>query len=227
MLRAKVKITDLQSEQDYLLLVAKMNLKGLLVQAAQPLAPKTQLRLSLQLEGTPQPLLMHGEVHKISENFSGAKGMIVRFLEPSREQIGLIHGFLERSEAKAPQEPSEDQPRSLPSRERTTLTDLATLSPLALKSSSPQKKKKREVSSTMDEEVLHAANPGLAGETRVYELNDIESQVRKAKRKLRFKGFFWIVGAILAALFLILFVSRPILNFLDSRFGKNQPTQSE
>lgn len=95
-MRAKVKTTVIDTGQEYLLLVAKMNLKGILVNTSQMLKPNTQLMLELKLNEQ-EPILLKGYVHKISEETSSKKGMVIAFSNPSDESKRKIQRFIDDS----------------------------------------------------------------------------------------------------------------------------------
>lgn len=196
MTRAKVKITDLKTGQEYLLLVSKMNAKGLLVTSNRTLDPKTPLKLSLQLADEEEPLKIEGEVHKIAEHPNRKKGIIIRFLNPQPYAVDRIALFLEESKTKTVEMPA-DSDSSPPSREKTALADIQSLSHLAL--SSPDRESKA-IPSTMDEEVMHSKKPGLAGDTRLYNVGNQKSPL---SRGLNFSRIFLFI---IIPLFLILAV---------------------
>lgn len=213
MLDAKVKLKDLRTGQEYLLLVAKMNLKGLLVRSSQPIAPDAPLRLALQLSDSQSPLTLRGEVHKIAQHPSGSRGVIVRFLNPSSKDLARIGAYLERFEVKT----------TPPSREKTAIGDIASISKLSLKSPD---REAGFVVSTADEEAVHAARPGLGGETRVFDIEDVRSRGRTRPGRGPVRSAFKIVafagGFILAAMIFF----RPVLRYLDERFGLRPPSPS-
>lgn len=95
-MRAKVKTTVIDTGQEYLLLVSKMNLKGILVNTSQMLKPNTQLMLELKLNEQ-DPIMLKGYVHKISEESSSKKGMVIAFANPSEEAKKKIQRFIDDS----------------------------------------------------------------------------------------------------------------------------------
>ena len=167
-----MKLTDVRSGQEYLLVATKINLKGALVETAHVLVPGSPLKLSLRLPDHGEPIDMAGEVHKVAENPGGGTGMIVRFVNASPQAIHRIEKYL--TKAPAPEAPASS------AREQTMLADINTLSRLSL---SVPADETPAVSTTMDEELMHAQRPGLSGETRLMAQADIEP--KKVARKRR------------------------------------------
>ena len=132
MLNAKVKLRNIRTGQESLLLVVKMNLKGILVRPSQPIAPDTPLLLSLQLHDDGLPLELRGEVHKIAKHPGGTSGVIIRFVNPSDRDAARILEYLKNNAPEMGTEAS-GKPRS-PSREITASTKIASISKLALSS---------------------------------------------------------------------------------------------
>jgi hypothetical protein len=220
MLNAKIKLKNLRTGQESLLLVVKMNLKGLLVKATHAIDPGTPLLLSLWL-GEGDPIEVRGEVHKITERAQGNPGIVVRFVHPSPEHLERILAYLKKY---APElgmpKPVRPPP---PSEERTTLAELNSISRLAL--SSPDRKTD-SVLSTVDEESLSADHPGLAEETRTFDILPLKpvGRRRKARSPLRSGMKLAALGTVL--LLLAVFLVLPALRYLDRRFG-SIPTEPE
>jgi hypothetical protein len=259
--RAKVKTTVVDTGQEYLLLVAKMNLKGILVNTTQILKPNTQLLLELKLNEQ-DPIILKGYVHKISQEASSKKGMVIAFSNPSDENKRKIQRFIDDSkeisaEAKidtddtdkkkgkwslrkkkeseekkeAPAKPSakkKSKAKPAPKEEafepnKTMIVGEDDLP--SMKLSSPDNSKELAVA-TMDEESLHAKNPGLSGSTRHVKL-DSNTKKKVDRKPFRmstvYKAFGFVVFLIVAVL-----AAKPILNIMDTKFGKkfNLPTAS-
>lgn len=94
MAHAKVKVTDLATGQQSLLLVRKINIKGLLVQSTHPLPLGTRVTLSLRLSDVSPPLVLNGEVHKVMEKEGNSRGMILRFIDIRPEECEEIEAFV-------------------------------------------------------------------------------------------------------------------------------------
>lgn len=73
-----------------------MNLKGILVNTSQMLEPNTQLMLELKLNEQ-DPIMLKGYVHKISEESSSKKGMVIAFVNPGDEAKKKIQRFIDDS----------------------------------------------------------------------------------------------------------------------------------
>src|ERR1051326_3060104 len=86
----KLKLTNLKDGQESLLLVTKINMKGVLVQAASTLPTGTPVKLRLQFSSERFPIEAQAEVYKVAQNEVGQKGMILRFVNPSREFLTKI-----------------------------------------------------------------------------------------------------------------------------------------
>lgn len=242
-------------------MVAKMNLKGILVNTTQILKPNTQLLLELKLNEQ-DPIILKGYVHKISQEASSKKGMVIAFSNPSDENKRKIQRFIDDSkeisaEAKidtddtdkkkgkwslrkkkeseekkeAPAKPSakkKSKAKPAPKEEafepnKTMIVGEDDLP--SMKLSSPDNSKELAVA-TMDEESLHAKNPGLSGSTRHVKL-DSNTKKKVDRKPFRmstvYKAFGFVVFLIVAVL-----AAKPILNIMDTKFGKkfNLPTAS-
>ncbi len=88
-----------------------MNLKGILVFSPQLLEQGTELLLELKL-GTSHPILLKGFVHKISDESANKKGMVVAFLNPSKQTQKSIQEFIHKTKAAGGQ--TEDAPPPKP-----------------------------------------------------------------------------------------------------------------
>ena len=254
-MRAKVKTTVVDTGQEYLLLVAKMNLKGILVNTSQMLKPNTQLLLELKLNEQ-EPIMLKGYVHKISEEASSKKGMVIAFSNPSDENKRKIQRFIDDSkeisaearvdtneeeqkkknkwslrkkkesedkkpeakETKKPAKGEKTQKASTPIQQNKTMIvgeeDLP-----SMKLSSPDNSKELAVA-TMDEESLHANNPGLSGSTRHVQIDKMGASKKKADRKpFRMSTIYKAFGFVVVVIVLVL-SAKPILTFMDGKFGK-------
>lgn len=219
----KVKLRDIQTNQEYLLLIVKMNLKGILVRSTQTIAPNTPLELSLQLNDNKPPLSLRGVVHKIAKNSGGGRGVIIRFVKITSKEASRLATYIEtHARELGPESPRRQE---TPSREKTSVAGIASLSKLAL--SSPDQKP-GFVTATVDEEAVHEARPGLSGETRVYDVSPSKSHGRSRAFKSPLRSALKL-SAIFAVLLLVtLFLFRPIVRFLDQRFGERPtPIQSK
>jgi hypothetical protein len=255
--RAKVKTTVVDTGQEYLLLVAKMNLKGILVNTSQMLKPNTQLMLELKLNEQ-EPIMLKGYVHKISEESSSKKGMVIAFSNPSDESKRKIQRFIDDSkeisaEAKIDTDEAADKKKSkwtlrkkkekeLPAKpvvkpvenlvgkkvkkverveqpiepNKTMIVGEDDLPSMAL--SSPDNSKELMVS-TMDEESIHAKNPGLSGSTRHVKLGEKNTSKKKAERKpFRLSTIYKAFGFVVFVIVLVL-TAKPMLTFMDQKFG--------
>jgi hypothetical protein len=140
MLGTKLKLTDLKTGQEWLLLVTRMNLKGLLVQAARTLASGTPVHLSLQLEEGRRSLDLRGEIYRIAERAEGQKGMIVRFVDPPREALERIAAYIAASEQEAP---AAGETQDYPDDPETGKTMLVTRTPNPSRPSTRRRNRKR------------------------------------------------------------------------------------
>lgn len=254
-MRAKVKTTVVDTGQEYLLLVAKMNLKGILVNTSQMLKPNTQLMLELKLNEQ-EPIMIKGYVHKISEESSSKKGMVIAFSNPSDEAKKRIQRFIDDSKEISSEsrvssdEVSEDKKknkwalRKKKSKEeevkkstpapkekkvekksekkepiepnKTMIVGEDDLPSMSL--SSPDNSKELAVA-TMDEESLHAKNPGLSGSTRHVKLDDKVHKKKVDRKPFRMSTIYKAFGFVVFVIVLVL-AAKPILNILDTKFGK-------
>ncbi len=255
-MRAKVKTTVIDTGQEYLLLVSKMNLKGILVNTSQMLKPNTQLMLELKLNEN-EPILIKGYVHKISEESSSKKGMVIAFLNPSDAIKKKIQKFIDESKdasgevsapisepispsppveekkkskwnlgkkKKEPEKPAPPPPREKPAEKplqpsKTTIVGDEDLPSLSL--SSPDNKGALSIA-TMDEESLHANNPGMSGSTRHVKIDQrgsIKKTSSESKKVFRlstiYKAFIFVLFIIIAVL-----CANPMLKIMDKKFGK-------
>ena len=254
-MRAKVKTTVIDTGQEYLLLVSKMNLKGILVNTSQMLKPNTQLMLELKLNEQ-DPIMLKGYVHKISEESSSKKGMVIAFANPSEEAKSKIQRFIDDSKeisaeglaapakpaapAPAPEkkkskwtlrkkkEPDEEKPVESTKKSKkkddepfepnkTMIVGDEDLPSMSL--SSPDNKSALKVA-TMDEESLHAKNPGLAGSTRHVKI-DPRNPVKKSveKKAFRLSTIYKAFGFVLTVIILVL-AAKPVMQIMDTKFGK-------
>lgn len=207
-MRAKVKTTVIDTGQEYLLLVAKMNLKGILVNTSQMLKPNTQLMLELKLNEQ-EPILLKGYVHKISEESSSKKGMVIAFSNPTDESKRKIQRFIDDSkeisaETKINTDEAEEKKKSKWTIRKKKEKQVEVKKPAAkeikaekvekekpveqnktmivgeddlpsMMLSSPDNNKALSVA-TMDEESMHAKNPGLSGSTRHVKLDSVSKR---------------------------------------------------
>lgn len=210
---ARVKITELSSGQEYLLLVSKLNLKGLLVESSKVLAVGSGVRLALQLEEEHEPHSIQGEVHKITQRPGGSPGMIIRFVDPTPAIVQRITEYVTQLPASSPGGRSASE--SLPSRERTMMVDVNTLSRLTLSSIEDDED---GIASTRDEEAVHSANPGLAGRTRVVAAAEVGrwSRPKKPRTVLRSLLVFLLVVAAVGG---VVMAFRPLLQLVNVALG--------
>jgi hypothetical protein len=213
MLDAKVKLKNFRTGQEFLLLVVKMNPKGILVRSSQPIELNTPLKLSLQLAANEPPLELRGEVHKIAKNPGGSDGVIVRFVSPSPEDIARITEYLKTQPPESPVETTQKSGTHPPPPEPTAPGALPSLSKMAL--SSPDRQAD-DIAATEDEEALHEKNPGLAGKTRMY---DTAPGGSPHPRRSPIRSGLKMVGLGALLLIIAMMLRHPALRFLDQRFG--------
>ncbi|MFH1262050.1 MAG: PilZ domain-containing protein [Pseudomonadota bacterium] len=214
MLDSKVKLKEVRSGREFLLLVVKMNLKGLLVRSPHPVEPNAPLLLSLQLSEDAPSVELRAEVHKTTPYPNGSHGVIVRFLNPPNSALAKIAHYMEEHEIGADGRPL--QKPTPPSRERTAINEIASYSKLLARAPEPDGV---AVPTPVDEEALHDADPGLAGRTRIFDVPKRGRRRRPRGRRNPFRvGVQW---AGLAAILLILgmLFLRPLVRYLDERFG--------
>ncbi|MCB0326467.1 MAG: PilZ domain-containing protein [Bdellovibrionales bacterium] len=189
-MRAKVKIINQENGEEFLFLVSKMNLKGLLVSTSQTIKPKTKVKLQLMLGPEFGNTSLGGIVHKISKD-GDRRGIVVAFDRPSRDTLSLIQDFVEaaksnrnksskeqpKKEKKAPKiEKTQVRPKENPTTDKeekepqdTQIVDNDTLPTLSLRSPDNT----GEISfHTMDEEAVQAEHEGLAGNTTHFNLDE-------------------------------------------------------
>lgn len=235
-MRAKVKITVISTGQEFLLLVAKMNLKGILVFSPQLIAPNSELILELKL-GPGSPIMLKGFVHKASGDETSKKGMVIAFLNPSKETQQAIEAFMQQgkqSEAssakkapkkKAPPKPKVDKKSKLEEikrqaegfnqPEKTMIVD-NTLPALALQS--PDNSKELQVS-TKDEENVHHAGEGFAGgETRHIQIHETLSRRKASSRPFRISMIYKAMGIVLLMVALVVFFRHGV-GWIEKQFG--------
>ena len=174
---AKVKLTDLNTGQEYFLLVTKINLQGLRVESSRTLQPGTPLQLSLQLEEGQKALELRGEIHTVAQRPDGGKGMVIRFTDPDPIHLDILQAYLNSAQISAPKKTP--APRDVPSMEKTMIA--YTEKPVPPVRARP-KAERPKVSSTMDEEAVQGGFSGLDGKTRISAPAEIEAFVRKKKR---------------------------------------------
>ncbi len=218
MLNTKVKLKDLKTSQEYLLLVSKMNLKGVLVNTNHPLDLETPIRLSFQSSQETGYLELEGAVHKTVEHPTGGKGMIIRFQSLESEDLKKLQFFLEKIEAIT--QPAIPKQKGTPSvsREKTTLADIDSLSRIVL--SSPDRSQE-SISSTRDEEAVHAAMPGLSGATKIYEMDNRPKEGRKGVKQLQVFFLILFLIAFLGGLGWLFF--DPALRYINQQLGLTPP----
>jgi hypothetical protein len=247
--RAKVKTTVIDTGQEYLLLVAKMNLKGILVNTSQMLKPNTQLMLELKLNEQ-EPILLKGYVHKISEESSSKKGMVIAFSNPTDESKRKIQRFIDDSkeisaEQKINTDETEEKKKSkwtirmksekkddvkkvdikekkaekiekLVEQNKTMPTGEDDLPSMLL--SSPDNMNALALA-TMDEESLHAKNPGLSGSTRHVKLDSSSPKKKPNRKPFRITTIYKAFGFVVMVIVLVL-AAKPFMNTMDKKFGK-------
>jgi len=182
----KLKLTNLKDGQESLLMVTKINVKGVLVQSPRVLPLKTPVRISLQLSDGLPNLDLNGEVYRVAEKPNGQRGMILRFLsinEIALKRIQKLSGpSLEEdddSEGKTMVVPVESV------RERPPLAK----SPQSVRRG---KRKGMHFSATVDEEEAQLHNLQFAEETRFIDDEEIKAlyaQEKKTKWKRLFRLF--------------------------------------
>jgi hypothetical protein len=183
----KLKLTDLRTNQEFLLLVTKINPKGLLVQAATTLSPGTPVKMQLTMEAGSLPLQMKGEIHKIAERPNGQKGMVIRFVSPPEEVSRAIAKHIDKHNQVRVEEHSEAESQIYESAptgsDRTMMVAEDTLSVLTFSPPKKSSKKKKEIRPTLDEEADRQRFPDYADETRLVAVSELDSFVRKSKRR--------------------------------------------
>ncbi|MEZ4704412.1 MAG: hypothetical protein R3A11_04360 [Bdellovibrionota bacterium] len=127
-MRAKVKIINRETGEEFLFLVSKMNLKGLLVSTSQTIKPKTSVDLFLMLGSEFGNVSLKGMVHKISKD-GHRRGIVVAFNNPSKEVVSAIKNFVEvakigsgkkKSSSSSAETEKRKRPPSTPSESRKT-----------------------------------------------------------------------------------------------------------
>ena len=226
--RTKLKLTDLKTGQEYLLLVTKINPKGLLVQSASTLPIGTLVSLSLQLQDKNTPLDIRGAVHKIVEKPSGGKGMIIRFLDLDPEALQRINMFamsvVEETTSGASQDYS-----LIPSKDKTMNIAMSDPPKTEVKKK-PKKKKDLDLGFTLDEEEAQEAHPGLAGDTRMLQVSEVDMYLRRRKRRSWMRWLFVLAGAGILLTSILLAVelirrrerTKPIETTQTTNVGKSQ-----
>ncbi|MCB0272623.1 MAG: hypothetical protein KDD46_06395 [Bdellovibrionales bacterium] len=223
-MRAKVKISVISTGQEFLLLVAKMNLKGILVFSPQILPPDSELILELKL-GVENPIMLKGFVHKVSEDDASKRGMVIAFLNPSEDTKKTIQDFIQRSQGEPEEKPlpkkekvketkkekilkakkqaqtkkSEDDEIIRP--EKTVIVD-NTLPALSLQS--PDNSRELLVS-TKDEENVHHAGKGLGGETRHVQIHETLTRRKKPTKPFQFSTVYKALGIVLVLVGVVVF----------------------
>ena len=242
-MRAKVKITVEENGQEYLLLVTKMNVKGVLVHTSQMLDVDTKLKLDLKLSEHTS-VLVRGYVHKISEESATKKGMVIAFIKPSEDVKRKIEKFITDSkeismDIKPESKSSKDSKKSRWSlKKKETATQKSDSPPKVIQQSKTMVVGNDDMPSlslsspdnqgeisymSIDEESVHSINPGLAGSTRHIQVDrQRASGSKKSKQKKRpfrlsiiYKAFGFVVLVIVLAV-----SAGPILRFMDKRFGQ-------
>ena len=232
-MQAKVKLTDAQG-QEYLLLVSKINLKGILVGHIPHLDVDAPVRLELQMGHQNTPLLVQGAIHKSVTHSNGTKGTIVRFVNLSENNKTVLSQLVSSrhpSNAEFITSPSvQTQIMRAPSsevlstrthkvssrNEQTVVADAESFSKLSLKSPD---RGADFVSTTLDEETLHAPHEGLAGKTMIAASIPDFSFKPKRTRKVSLK---LSLALILAGIVLSRFWGS-MGRFLDQKFGAPIP----
>jgi|GEM_PF-3886202 len=216
---AKVKITVVSSKQEFILLVAKMNLKGILVFTPQRIPINSALKLELKL-GKTRPISLNGKVHKITETPSAKKGLLIVFIDPSPEGQKRIEQFIEKNKdtskkTKPVKKPKKSLKKIMPKRskkktapeeqnilkpEKTVIVD-NTLPALSLQS--PDNLSAMHVT-TKDEENIHHASARLGEATRHLNLSDTVPR-HKAHRKSLVSRLYRALGAVLVLVGIVVF----------------------
>ena len=197
-MKAKVKLRSEKTGQEYLLLVLKINLKGLLVNYVSDLNPDDPVVLTLKPPKLGKSIELKGAVHKIVRHPNGSRGTIVRFSSGKSNQMKKLEAFIKNIKKSSTVTPSKPSIRVNPG-EKTAIVKSDTLSHLSLESPD---RESDFVHATMDEEALHDSpqGQGLSGQTMI-------ARVRTTKKKppfwktVRFSLF--ILGCILGLSLLI------------------------
>ncbi|MEZ4818566.1 MAG: hypothetical protein R3A45_01245 [Bdellovibrionota bacterium] len=246
-MRAKIKISVLATGQEFLLLVAKMNLKGVLVFSPQIIPTNSELLLELKL-AKENPILLKGFVHKVSDDDSSKKGMVIAFLNPSAETKASIEKFIGLSQgsnaeqdaapAKKKSRPKKKRHDSHPCKKEITVAENERSSDLiqpektvivdntlpALSLQSPDNKLEMQVS-TRDEENVHHAGNGLAGETRHVQIHETLTR-RNQPQKPFVTKLYRTFGVVLIIVGLILFFRHGV-GWIEQQFNiKLMPTRA-
>lgn len=216
---ARTKLTDLKTGQDYLLFVAKMNMKGLLVTSLPTLPIDNPVKLQLNMGIKQQALEITGAVYKIIPTPQGTKGTIIRFIQVTPDQEQNLKKFILQYENEI-KNLAQKAPSPAPSIEKTTMVRESSLSHLSL--ASPDKIA-GEIASTMDEEVIHQREKGLSGHTIIANIKNMPS-IRDRKKMLRSLLILLItVGSLAAWIY-----KKEWISFLDERFKlPNSPVKNE
>lgn len=232
-MKAKVKISCPGKGLEYLLMILKINGKGLLVNHIARLAINDQLELTLQHPNSQKRINLLGIVHKVIQHPNGNKGTIVRFdrlSEPGRMNLTRFLAEIESAEPDQPRESKMNPTASSPREERnqsTLVVPMSSLDHLALESPDQEP---HFVTSTLDEEYIHDQVPQkLDGKTTVAFQNEKWVPKRHQKRKSRRR----ILGSITMVVALTAFLSfygrdllgplggSSFLAGLDQRFRSN------
>lgn len=224
-MRAKVKISVISTGQEFLLLVAKMNLKGILVFAPQIIAPNSELLLELKL-GTENPIMLKGFVHKVSEDSATKKGMVIAFLNPSDSTRKSIEAFIHQtqgSSAKPAVPPKKTKPIFTPPKrnipdvlepEKTVIVD-NTLPALSLQS--PDNSEELRLS-TFDEENVHHGSSDIGGETKHVQIDTLLRSKKPQKKPASFSTVYRALGIVLFLVLIVLFFRHGV-EFVENKFG--------
>lgn len=216
------------------------------------LKPNTQLLLELKLNEQ-DPLMLKGYVHKISEESSSKKGMVIAFSNPSDENKRKIQRFIDDSKEisaevkidtdenhakkknkwslrnkKAEEKPAQKESKKevkekAPAKAEKPVEQNKTMivgdeDLPSMKLSSPDNKNALSVA-TMDEESMHAKNPGLSGSTRHVQIDMKASKKKSDKKPFRMSTIYKAFGFVVVLIALVL-SAKPILTIMDTKFGK-------
>lgn len=204
--KAKAKIRVTKTGQEYLMLVLKINLKGLLINYIQDLVLDEPVELDLKLPQGGASLHFFGSVHKILDPGQGGKGTIIKFLFRNTSEQKLMEDFIANignSQTITPQKPVEPKEAPAPyASEKTVIVQNNSLSHLSLESPD---REANFIPATVDEENLLNNQQGLSGQTVV-------AHVIKKKSK---SSAFWsttklAVLGLMVLLALGVFVLKPL-----------------
>ncbi|MCB0309124.1 MAG: hypothetical protein KDD48_07115 [Bdellovibrionales bacterium] len=176
---ARTKLTDIKSQQDYLLFISKMNLKGLLVSSLPKMPIGNPVKLQLTMGDRLAPVELEGEIYKIVPTPQGWNGTIIRFVNTTPGIEKKLKTFISEYDREIQKTTAEKKVRSSLV-EKTTMVHESSLSHLAL--SSPDKDS-GAIAYTIDEEAFLSGDTGLSGHTMIAAIKK-EKKPKKSRKRL-------------------------------------------